>query len=79
MDTETAQPPQPQPEPAGAAADAPTDEPEDAGASIGGGWGADMMTAVRDTSGSSMRIEISDPRVSCALPSPAAPSSPFAG
>ena len=33
-----------------------------------GGWGADLMTAARGASGSSMVIEISDPRVSYVLP-----------
>jgi hypothetical protein len=43
-------------------------EEGDAVAAPTGGWGADLMTAARGASGSSMVIEISDPRVSYVPP-----------
>ncbi len=46
------------------------------GAGPTGGWGADLMTAARDASGSSMVIEISDPRVSYVLPAIPPPAHP---
>lgn len=79
------QPPEPQPAPVGADAEqlqepgavgADAEQQEPGAGAAPTGWGADLMTAARGANGSSMVIEISDPRVSCVPPSHAPPCRP---
>ena len=85
MDSAHTEPQPPEPQPALVGADAEPQEPGAVGADaeqepVAGaaptGWGADLMTAARGANGSSMVIEISDPRVSCVPPSHAPPCRP---